>query len=226
MSLTDEIRVMLVDDHPMMRRGIQEVLEDTGGFEVVGLAADGSEAVELAEELRPDVIVMDVLMPDKDGIDACREILDLLPDTKVVMLTASTEEDAVIQAVAAGATGFVQKYSGSEELVQAIRRVAEGRLMVSEDAVKRVFELLRSGSRPLVGPAVLTARERDVISHFALGESYTRIAEALCISTTTVKNTFYRIQDKLGVETKQEAVVWAAQNGLLDADPTTEDIEP
>ena len=145
MSSSEEIRVMLVDDHPMMRRGIQEVLEDTGGFEVVGLAADGSEAVELAEELRPDVIVMDVLMPGKDGIDACREILDLLPDTKVVMLTASTEEDAVIQAVAAGATGYVQKYSGSEDLVNAIRRVAEGRLMVSEDAVKRVFELLRSG---------------------------------------------------------------------------------
>ena len=205
-----------MDDHPMMRRGLQEVLEDSGGFEIVGQAADGAEAVEMAGESRPDVIVMDVMMPGKNGVEACRDILDLLPDTKVVMLTASTEEDAVIEAIAAGATGFVQKYSGGEELVHALRKVAEGRLMVPEDAVIRVFKLLRGGAHLTPGPKVLTAREREVLTHFAQGKSYARIAEALGISTTTIKNTVYRIQDKLGVDSKQAVVVWAVRNGLLD----------
>ena len=102
MSSTNEIRVMLVDDHPITRRGLREVLEDSGGFDVVVQAADGVEAVGMAEESRPDVIVMDVMMPKKDGVEACRDILDRLPKTKVLMLTASTEDDAVIEAVAAG----------------------------------------------------------------------------------------------------------------------------
>ena len=142
MSSSNRIRVMLVDDHPIVRRGLRDVLEDSGAFDVVGQAADGVEAVRTAQELRPDVIVMDVMMPKKDGVEACRDILDLLPDAKVLMLTASTEDDAVIEAIAAGATGFVQKYSGSDELVDALRQVAEGRLMIPEDAVRRVFKLL------------------------------------------------------------------------------------
>ena len=148
MSSSNRIRVMLVDDHPIVRRGLRDVLEDSGAFDVVGQAADGVEAVRTAQELRPDVIVMDVMMPKKDGVEACRDILDLLPDAKVLMLTASTEEDAVIEAIAAGATGFVQKYSGSDELVDALRQVAEGRLMIPDDAVRRVFKLLRGGTVP------------------------------------------------------------------------------
>ena len=105
-------RVMLVDDHSIMRDGLQEVLERSGEFEVVGQAGDGVAAVESAQSLRPDVIIMDVIMPLKNGIDACREIMDLLPDTRVLMLTAATEDDAVIEAIAAGATGYLQKFSG------------------------------------------------------------------------------------------------------------------
>ena len=216
MSSTNEISVMLVDDHPVMRRGLREVLDDSGGFEVVGQAADGEEAVRVAEESRPDVIVMDVMMPKKDGVEACRDILDLLPDTKVLILTASTEDDAVIEAIAAGATGFVQKYSGSDELVDAIRKVAGGKLMIPDSAVRRVFRLLRSGTALTPGPKVLTVREREVLTHFSTGKSYARIAEALGVSIVTVKNAIYRVQDKLGVESKQEIVVWAVRNGLLD----------
>ena len=105
MSTADRIRVMVVDDHPIMRNGLRDTLEASGRFEVVGQAADGEEAVRTVEELKPEVIVMDVIMPHKDGIDACRDIMELLPVTRVLMLTASTEEDAVIEAVAAGATG-------------------------------------------------------------------------------------------------------------------------
>lgn len=218
MSSTNEISVMLVDDHPVMRRGLREVLDDSGGFEVVGQAADGEEAVRVAEESRPDVIVMDVMMPKKDGVEACRDILDLLPDTKVLILTASTEDDAVIEAIAAGATGFVQKYSGSDELVDAIRKVAGGKLMIPDSAVRRVFRLLRSGTALTPGPKVLTVREREVLTHFSTGKSYARIAEALGVSIVTVKNAIYRVQDKLGVESKQEIVVWAVRNGLLDGE--------
>ena len=104
MSPESRVRVMVVDDHPIMRYGLRDALEASGRFEVVGLAEGGEEAVRTVEEIDPQVIVMDVMMPGKDGIDACRDIMELLPDTRVLMLTASTEEDAVIEAVAAGAT--------------------------------------------------------------------------------------------------------------------------
>ena len=212
------IRVMLVDDHPTTRRGLKEVLEETGAFEVVAQAADGVEAVSTAEETRPDVIVMDVMMPGKDGVEACRDILDLLPDMKVLVLTASTEDDAVIEAIAAGATGFVLKYSGGDELVDVVRGVAEGRLMIPDDALRRVFKLIRDGAHVGSGPKMLTVRERQVLAQFAKGKSYARIAEALGVTMTTVRNAVYRVQDKLGVESKQEIVVWAVRNGLLDDD--------
>ena len=218
MPSTSGVRVMLVDDHPITRRGLREVLEDAGAFEVVGEAADGLEAVARAEEVRPDVIVMDVMIPRKDGVEACRDILDKLPDTKVLMLTASTEDDAVIEAIAAGASGFVQKYSGSDELLDALRQVAEGALAFPDDAMRRVLRLIRAGATMAPAPKLLTAREREVLTHFARGKSYARVGEALGISTVTVRNAIYRVQDKLGLESKQEIVVWAVRNGLLDGD--------
>ena len=145
MTTTERIRVMVVDDHPIMRNGLRDALEDVGDFEVVGLAGDGVEAVSAAQSLEPQVIVMDVMMPNKDGVDACREIMELLPDTKVLMLTASTEEDAVVEAVAAGATGYLQKYSGPDELADAIREVAEGPVA---DTGQRHKAGLRADTRP------------------------------------------------------------------------------
>ena len=219
MSAAGRIRVMVVDDYPVMRNGLRDVLEASGRFEVVGQAGDGEEAVRTVEELKPEVIVMDVIMPVKDGIDACREIMELLPDTRVMMLTASTEEDAVIEAVAAGATGYLEKYSRPEELVGAVLDVAEGRLRIPDDAVRRVFAMVR-GDRKLVSSRPsdnLTTLEREVLTLFASGRSYTEISGARGNSTVTVRNTLYRIQDKLGIKTKQELVIWAVRNGLVDA---------
>ena len=218
MSTAGRIRVMVVDGHPVMRYGLRDTLEASGRIEVVGLAGDGEEAVRTVEELKPDVIVMDVLMPNKNGIDACREIMELLPDTRVMMLTASSEEDAVIEAVAAGATGYLQKYSRPEELVKAVLDVAEGRLRIPDQAVRMVFAMLR-GQRKLVSgqPAdKLTALERETLTLFAGVRSYAEIAKARGNSTVTVRNTLYRIQDKLGIKTKQELVIWAVRNGLVD----------
>ena len=218
MSIAGRIRVMVVDDHPIMRSGLRDTLEASGRFDVVGLAGDGEEAVRTVEDLKPEVIVMDVMMPGKDGIDACREIMELLPDTRVMMLTASSEEDAVIEAVAAGATGYLQKYSRPEELVEAVLDVAEGRLRIPDKAVRRVFAMVRGRRKPVSRQPSnkLTALEREILTLFASGRSYAEIAEARGNSTVTVRNNLYRVQDKLGIATKQELVIWAVRNGLLD----------
>ena len=148
MSTEGRIRVMVVDDHPIMRSGLRDTLEASGRFEVVGQAGDGQEAVRTVEGIDPQVIVMDVIMPNKDGIDACREIMELLPDTRVLMLTASTEEDAVIEAVAAGATGYLQKYSRPEELVKAVLDVAEGQVRMPTRVLREVFSMVRGAWQP------------------------------------------------------------------------------
>ena len=212
------IRVMVVDDHPIVVNGLRDVLEDSGRFDVVGQAGDGDEAVKTAEELQPEVIVMDVMMPRMDGVDACREIMELLPDTRVLMLTASSEEDAVIEAVAAGATGYLHKYSRPEELVQAVLDVAEDRLRFPDKAVRKVFALLRGQQGQVSRQPLdrLTVLECETLTLFASGNSYAGIAQAEGKSVVTVRNRLYRIQDKLGIETKQELVIWAVRNGLLD----------
>ena len=221
MTATERIRVMVVDDHPIMRDGLRDALEGEGDFEVVGLAGDGVEAVQTAQRMQPQVIVMDVIMPLMDGVDACREIMELLPDTKVLMLTASTAEDAVVAAIAAGATGYLQKYSGPEELADAVRDVAQGRLRIPDSAIRRVFALIRGQREPGMQrtPDALTGREREILKAFASGRSYAEIAEARGNSKVTIRNAIYRIQEKLGVRTKQEVIVWAVRNGLLDDVP-------
>ena len=218
MSSSGLIRAMVVDDHPIVRNGLRDALEGSGRFDVVGLAGDGEEAVRNARELAPEVIVMDVIMPNKDGIDACREIMELLPDTRVMMLTASTEEDAVIEAMAAGATGYLQKYSRPEELVEAVLDVAEGRLRIPDKSVRAVFTMLRNQRRIDTRQPLdkLTAVEQETLKLFACGKTYAAIAEARGNSTVTVRNTLYRIQDKLSIGTKQELVIWAVRNGLVD----------
>ena len=218
MSPESRVRVMVVDDHPIMRYGLRDALEASGRFEVVGLAEDGEEAVRTVEGIDPQVIVMDVIMPGKDGIDACRDIMELLPDTRVLMLTASTEEDAVIEAVAAGATGYLLKYSRPEELMEAVLDVANDRVRIPGKVLREVFAMVR-GDRKLAScqaPYRLTAPERETLTLFASGKSYTQVAEARGNSTVTVRNTLYRIQEKLGIRTKQELVIWAVRDGLMD----------
>ena len=218
MPTSKPITVMVVDDHPITRSGISDLLEASGQFVVIGQAEDGEEALSIAEQLQPQLVIMDVIMPRKDGIEACRELMTLLPDTRVMMLTAATQQDAVIDAIAAGASGFLEKYAPPEELLSAALDVAEGRLRVPDEAVKKVFNMLR-GERPLDArrPADrLTEIERKTLTMFASGRSYTDIAKHRGNSVVTVRNTLYRIQDKLGIETKQELVIWAVRSGLLD----------
>ena len=218
MTPATKTRVMIVDDHEIMRDGLRELLQQSGDFEVVGDAADGESAVRIAQELRPDAIVMDVMMPLKDGIDACREITEMLPDTRVLILTAATAEDAAIEAVAAGATGYLQKYSGKEELLRTVRDVADGEHRIPASVIRRVFAEIRASARSKKSAelARLTGREREILTLFAQGLSYAKIADVRGNQPVTVRNAIYGIQDKLKIETKQELVVWAVRNGLLD----------
>ena len=218
MSASSPVRVMIVDDHPIVRSGLSDLLEDSGKFAVVAQAADGEEALRLAQEAEPQVVIMDVFLPGKDGIETCRELTARLPETRVMMLTAATQQDAVIDAIAAGATGYVEKFALPEALLSALSDVAEGRLSVPEEAVKQVFAMLK-GRRQLdsSSPADrLTAIERQTLTLFARGTPYAEIAKQRGNSVVTVRNTLYRVQDKLGIETKQELVIWAVRNGLLD----------
>ena len=210
------IRVLLADDHSIMREGLESMLKDSEEFEVVGSARDGVEAVRAASELSPDVIVMDVMMPKKDGVEACREIMESAPGVRVVMLTASTEEAAVIEAVAAGATGYLQKLSGMDRLLSTLKLVAAGEMPVPPDVVRRVFARIRRGAKAEEEQDDLTEREKEMLVSFCRGMSYSAIAEARGVKPVTIRNGLYSIQSKLGLGTKQEIVVWAVRNGLLD----------
>ena len=210
------IRVLLADDHSIVLEGLESMLKESDEFEVVGQARDGVEAVKAASELSPDVIVMDVMMPGKDGVEACREIMETLPETRVVMLTASTEEDAVIEAVAAGATGYLQKVSGMDRLLGTLKLVAAGEMPVPPDVVRRVFARIRREAKPEEEQDELTVREKEMLASFSQGMSYNAIAEARGVKPVTIRNALYGIQSKLGLGTKQEIVVWAVRNGLLD----------
>lgn len=218
MAPETQTTVMLVDDHEIMRDGLREVLERSGDFHVVGEAGDGVAAVRLAQQLKPDVVIMDVMMPLKNGIEACRDVTETLPETRVLILTAATEEDAAIEAVAAGAAGYLQKYSGKEDLLRSVRDVADGHSRIPVDVLRRVFAEVRAadGMKRPSAHLRLTQREREILSQFAQGLSYAKIAEVRGNQPLTIRNAIYSIQDKLNIETKQELVVWAVRNGLLD----------
>ena len=218
MNSNERIKVLVVDDHSIVREGLKYVLEQSGEFEVVGQAGDGEEAVRVAAEVSPDLVVMDVMMPKKDGVEACREIIESAPETRIVMLTVANEETAVLEAVAAGATGYLQKETDRERLLSTLRGVFRGELRLPAELVRGVVAAVRSVSEAgdAVESAGLTAREREILVSFAGGMTYAGIAKQRGIRPVTVRNAIYGIQQKLDISTMQGLVLWAARSGLLD----------
>ena len=209
------ISVLLADDHSVTREGLKSILAGSEEFEVVGVARDGVEAVKAASDLSPDLIVMDVMMPKKDGVEACREIMESLPETRVIMLTASTEANAVIEAVAAGAASYLQKVADMDQVLAMMKEAATGEGRLPTPVVRRAVDRMRSGVKTK-DDVDLTPREKEILVSFCQGMTYTAIAVAREVKVVTIRNAIYTIQIKLGVDSKQAVVAWALRNGMLD----------
>jgi two-component system response regulator NreC len=226
---TDPIRILLVDDHAMLRAGLRALLDAEEGLEVVGEAGTGEEGVEMAERLRPDVVVMDLSMPGIGGLEATRRVASKLgPDegttgegaTRVLVLTMHAEEEHLLPVLEAGGSGYVSKRSADVELIEAIRTVARGDVFLYPDAAKLLLQGFRgktpTGEEDPV--ARLSEREREVLSFTAEGYSAAEIGAKLSISPKTVDTYRSRIMEKLGLHHRSELVRFALQQGLLKAD--------
>jgi two-component system response regulator NreC len=214
-----EIRVLLADDHAVLRAGLRALLEREPGLVVVGEAGSGSEAVALAKTTRPDVVLMDIAMPGKGGIDATRRIVALGHGAKVLVLTALALELQLSEALEAGASGFMQKVAPVEELTRAIRAVADDRLFLDEDAA-RLMVLQRYRKAGQVDDEKVTAdrlssRERQVLALLALGHSSKEIGLKLSVSPRTVDEYRARLKDRLGLARRPELVRFALRTGII-----------
>ena len=212
--MTETIRVLIVDDHPMWRDGVRRDLEATGWAEIVGEASDGGEAVETALTAMPDVVLMDLQLPTVSGVEATRNIVDHSPHVRVLGLSASAEERDVLEAVKAGASGYLLKSSTAEEVVEAVRRVREGEPVFTPSLAAMVLDEFRRVARPDTSEPELTPRENEVLKLVAKGYSYPEIAEKLFISTKTVQNHVQNILTKLQLRKRYELMRYAIQKGL------------
>lgn len=209
------MRVLLVDDHPMLRHGLRALLEQLGGIEVVGEAGDGAEGVTMALALDPDVVVMDLMMPGTSGLDATRQLIDQRPDLGILVLTMSEDDASVFAALRAGARGYVLKGTDGDDFIAAVRAVARGEAVYGAAVARRIRRFLTSG--PGGGPfPELTNREREVLDLLASGRTNAEIARTLFLSHKTVKNHLTSVFAKLQVADRAQAVVRARQAGLGD----------
>ena len=206
--MANKLKILLVDDHALVRRGFRRMLEDETSFQVVGEASDGLEAVTRAEELRPDVVVMDCALPQINGVEATRRILAKLPDTAVLMLSMHSEDTLIRQALAAGARGYILKNAMDLDLVSAIKKVAEGKMVVDP-------QIKLDGSMKGERDTGLTPRELEILQHIVAGKSNKEIASDLKLSVNTVSVHRANIMDALGIHKTAELVVYAIRNGLV-----------
>ncbi len=224
------IRVAIADDHPILREGLRRLLEDDGGFEVVGQASDGLEAVRLAREARPDVLLLDLAMPRASGLDALRELSASGGGPKVLLLTVAIDDAQVLEALELGARGVVLKEAATELLFKAIRSVVAGQYWVGRDIVTDIVRHLRERAAAVArrrpSPAEsLTAREREIVAAVAAGESNRRVAARLALAEDTVKHHITNIFDKLGVSNRAEMAAYAASHGLMGLPPPPDTLD-
>jgi DNA-binding NarL/FixJ family response regulator len=203
------IRVLVVDDHRVVRAGLEALIEEQADIELVSSAAGGAEAIELAKRTRPDVIIMDISMPDVDGVEATRRILTENPDARIMMLSSFGDRSRVLAAVQAGAVGYVLKDADTEDLLRAIRTTARGDAPL-DPRVARVLVADRAAS----GGAPLSEREREVLALVASGLSNKQIARRLGIVEATVKTHLTNIFTRIGATDRTQAAIWAREHGI------------
>jgi DNA-binding NarL/FixJ family response regulator len=211
------IRVLIVDDHAVVREGLRAFLELQEDLEVVGEASDGAEALERAAALRPEVILMDLVMPNLDGVRAMRELRDRTPRSRVIVLTSFLDDERLLPAIQAGAAGYLLKDVEPSELARAIRAAHDGEAIIDPTAAARLVRAIAEGSRATAQERErLTRRERDVLELIARGRSNKRIAFELDISEKTVKTHVGHVLAKLGVSDRTQAALLAVREGLVE----------
>ena len=224
----DPIRVLVADDHVLYRRGLELVLGQEDDIDIVGEAGDGSEAIRRVEELLPDVVLMDVRMPRRSGIEACMAIKELVPSTKIIMLTISDEESDLYEAVRAGANGYLLKDVPGEEIAEGLRAVQSGQSLISPSMASKLLTefatMIKKGDERQQVPAPrLTDRELEVLKLVARGMANKDIAAELFISENTVKNHVRNILEKLQLHSRMEAAMYAVRENLLDLPDASQD---
>lgn len=217
--MPEKIRILLSDDHTILRTGLKMLIGAAGDLEVIGEAQDGEEAVELAERLKPDVVLMDISMPKMDGIKATAEIKRRMPAVKVLMLTMHENDEYLFRTIQAGGSGYVLKKAADDEVLDAIRHVATGgaflRPAVTTKLVQDYLERVNKGEES-DSYGKLTDREREILRLIAEGHTNAQIAQMLVISVRTVESHRAHIMEKLGIQTRAELVKYALRKGLLD----------
>lgn len=222
------MRILLVDDHEVVRHGIRALVETVEDFEVVGEAGSAEEAVRRVGLDSPDVVVLDVRLPDGSGVEACRDIRSRFPDVKVLMLTSFADEEALMAAIMAGASGFVLKKVGSNDLLDSIRRVGNGESLLDGTMTEQLFKRLRDGKSedPLLSR--LTERERSILDLVAQGMTNRQIAEEMFLAEKTVKNYVSNLLSKMGMSRRTEAATYLTkqQNRSPDAEEWPDGVDP
>lgn len=213
--MADTVKIMLVDDHEVVRMGIRTLLERRPGFTIVGEAGTVAEAVSVAQECEPDVIVMDIRLPDGNGVEATREIRGERPETKVIMLTSYADDEAIYGSIMAGASGYLLKQTRGQSLAEAIERVASGESLLDPAVTAQVLERMRSLARGEGDElAALSDQERKILSHIAEGKTNKEIAEVVFLSDKTVKNYVSSILSKLNLRRRSEAAAFMAERRI------------
>ena len=212
------VRVLIVDDHAVVRRGIRALLTEAGGFEVVGEADSGEAAVALAQDTDPDVVLMDLLMPGMDGIEATRRITGVQPKARILVLTSFSADNKVFPVIKAGAVGYLLKESSPEELVTAIRQVHRGEPSLHPTIARKLLQEIARPAELQPAPEALTDREVTVLRLIAQGLGNQEIADRLGISEPTVRAHVSHILGKLHLASRTQAALYAVRRGLTDAD--------
>lgn len=210
------LKVLLVDDHEVVRLGIKSLLSHYTQFEVVAEAGTADEAVRQAQEYKPDVVVMDIRLPGKSGIDATREIMTVLPETNVIMLTTFADDELLFDAISAGASGYVLKQIDSHELINALERIGRGESLLDPAVTQQVFKRMRETTRKAETEAFapLSEQELKVLALVAQGKRNKEIAEQVFLSEKTVRNYVSSILSKLGLSTRAEAAAYAVKHRI------------
>jgi NarL family two-component system response regulator LiaR len=217
------IRTLITDDHQVVRRGLRGFLELDPELEVVGEAENGREALAMARNLQPDVVLMDLLMPVMDGIEATRAIRRELPEVEVLALTSVLEDASVTGAIRAGAIGYLLKTTDADELREAIRAAAAGQVRLAPEAAARLMREVRSPESPDALTEPLTERETEVLRLIALGKANKQIARELFVALSTIKTHVNNLYRKLNVSSRTQAALYAARIGLVSTDEISED---